>query len=249
MASMSRLINGDCLDVFSALRSVQCVFADVPDNLGLDYNEYGDRLSPEEYTSNLYDWTNLFVSRADVIWISFNVRWIIDMGVIARQIIKLYDGDVVLKPCVQTFTFGQHNRRDLGNNYRPLWRFRWKDAPLYPDQIRVPSWRQENGDKRAHPDGRVPGDVFDFPRVTGNSKQRRAWHPTQLHEDLVERCIKLSTKEGDHVCDPFAGTGTTLRVCKRINRRCTLIEIDSSYCQEISKEHGLKITPAQRLCI
>jgi DNA modification methylase len=109
---------------------------------------------------------------------------------------------------------------------------------LYPDATRVPSWRQEHGDKRADPRGRVPGDVFDFTRVTGNSKQRRAWHPTQLNEGLVERCLNLTTVEGDYVLDPFGGTGTTLRVCKRIGRNCTLIEIDPAYCAKIAEEHS-----------
>jgi DNA modification methylase len=83
----------------------------------------------------------------------------------------------------------------------------------------------------------VPLDVWEFPRVTGNSKQRRPYHPTQLNEGLVERAIKLSTEEGDVVCDPFGGTGTTLRVCKRINRVCHLIELDTGYCDKIAEEH------------
>jgi DNA modification methylase len=103
----------------------------------------------------------------------------------------------------------------------------------------VPSWRQENGDKRADPRGRVPGDVFDFTRVVGNSKQRRPWHPTQLNEGLVERCIKLSTHEGDTVLDPFGGTGTTLRVCKPLGIACTLIELHLGYCVKIAAEHGM----------
>jgi len=82
------------------------------------------------------------------------------------------------------------------------------------------------------------GDVFDYPRVTGNSKQRRAWHPTQLNEGLVERCLNLTTVEGDYVLDPFGGTGTTLRVCKRIGRNCTLVEIDPAYCAKIAEEHS-----------
>jgi hypothetical protein len=40
---------------------------------------------------------------------------------------------VEAKPCVQVFTFGQHNHHDLGNNHRPLLRLRRPDAPLYPD--------------------------------------------------------------------------------------------------------------------
>jgi DNA modification methylase len=111
---------------------------------------------------------------------------------------------------------------------------------LYPDAIRVPSWRQLHGDKRANPKGRVPGDVFNFPRVVGNSKQRRRWHPTQLHEGLYERCIKLSCLPEDSVCDLFAGTGTLARVCKATGNPCTLIEMDPDYCRKIALEHNLQ---------
>lgn len=91
------------------------------------------------------------------------------------------------------------------------------------------------GDKRAS-GPRVPGDVFEFSRVVGNSKQRRPWHPTQLNEGLVERCILMTTNEGDHVLDPFGGTGTTARVCQRLNRSCTLVEISPTYCEHIRKD-------------
>jgi DNA modification methylase len=83
------------------------------------------------------------------------------------------------------------------------------------------------------------GDVFDFPRVTGNSKQRCDWHPTQLHEELVERCIRLSTSPTDRTLDPFGGTGTTMRVCKKLNQPCTLIELSADYCDRIAKANGL----------
>jgi DNA modification methylase len=80
---------------------------------------------------------------------------------------------------------------------------------------------------------------MDFPRVTGNSKQRRTWHPTQLNEGLVERCVKLTTPPGGTVLDPFGGTGTTLRVCKRLDLPCTLIEMDREYCRQIAVENHL----------
>lgn len=236
---MYELIQADCLAALDA-RSLEadCLFADPPDNIGLGYNGYDDRLPTREYENLLACWTHKFVQHAPIVWISFNARWTAYMGKVVDGLLRTRK-DWEFMPCTHTFTFGQHRQTDLGNNHRPLWRLKHKDAPLYPNQIRVPSWRQLNGDKRADPRGRVPGDVFDFPRVTGNSKQRRSYHPTQLHEGLVERCIKLSTKEGDHVLDPFAGTGTTLRVCKRIARRCTLIEIDPVYCDKIVEEHGL----------
>lgn len=268
------LCHGDCLDWLPQLRDepVACIFADPPDNIGLGYASYKDKLPDSEYVELLSDWTNAFVTRANTVWISFNSRWILDMASIAKQVID--EHGVEFKPCVQTFSFYQHNKTDFGNAHRPLWRFRKPGAGLYPEQIKIQSWRQQHGDKRATEGGKVPGDAldftqyqgkerrdwheraievggsivdplipddhFDFTRVVGNSKQRRGWHPTQLNEALVKRCILSCTKPGDGIIDPFGGTGTTLRVCKEIgDRHCTLIEMDKSYCEEIAKEHKL----------
>lgn len=232
-----RLYHGDCLEVIQGL-SFDAVFADPFDNIGLKYNQYKDRVTPEQYRTLLGKWLRAFTTAAPVVWFSFNPKWVLDFGGVAGAFLES-NPDWEWKPFTQVFTFGQSNKRDCGVGHRPLWRFKHKDAPLYPDAIKVPSWRQLNGDKRAADGGCVPLDVWAFPRVTGNSKQRRSYHPTQLHEGLVERALLLTTKEGDSVCDTFAGTGTTLRVCKRINRQCTLIELDSMYCEKIEEEHGI----------
>jgi len=234
-----KLIHGDCLEVLRSLDEASCLFADPPDNIGLGYNEFTDKRPDDAYVAWLGDCLRLFIQKAGIVWISYNAKWSFAVGMIVHDLLREHQW-LEAKPCVQTFTFGQHRHNDLGNNHRPLLRLRRNDAPLYPDAIRVPSWRQLNGDKRADPRGRVPGDVFDVPRVTGNSKQRRRWHPTQLNEELVERCLKLSTLEGERVIDPFGGTGTTLRVCDRIGRHCTLIEYDRTYCDRIAEEHNLK---------
>jgi site-specific DNA-methyltransferase (adenine-specific) len=236
---MNRLFHGDNLDFLADAHTNGCrwamIFADPPDNIGLGYDECKDKV--DDYHKLCRQWIYASMRVTDVLWWSFNAKHTCMMGSILHHM----DG-VECKPCVQTFTFGQHNKNDFGNNHRPLWRISNAGKnKVYPEQIKVPSWRQLNGDKRAKEGGRVPGDVFDFPRVTGNSKQRRPYHPTQLHEDLVERCIKSSTLEGEHVLDIFGGTGTTLRVCKRINRNCTLVEMSCNYCAEISKEHGIPV--------
>jgi len=244
-----RLINYDSIEWLKSHpgEKIDCIFADPPDGIGLGYNEFNDKTSDAEYRSFLVELLIVCTLRAPIVWFSFNARWTIPFGAIVDTFVK-HNPEWEAKPCVQVFTFGQHRSTDLGNNHRPLWRLKRKDAPLYPDQIKVPSWRQRNGDKRAAAGGRVPGDVFDmqypepgdvfdFPRVTGNSKQRCDWHPTQLHEELVMRAVMLSTKEGDHVLDPFGGTGTTLRVCKQIGRRCTLVEMDATYCERIREQN------------
>lgn len=239
-----QLINANCLDFLQASpdRRWDTIFVDPPDGIDLKYATFSDKITDRDYIQTMRNWLSCFILRAKTVWLSYNAKWSFLIGPVITDLIGLRAGDLEAKPCVQVFTFGQHNQNDLGNNFRPLVRLRWHDAPLFPDHIRIPSWRQANGDKRADPRGRVPGDVFHFPRVTGNSKQRRRWCPTQLNEGLIDRCLRMTTPENGTVLDPFCGTGTTLRVCKRLNLSCTLVEIETLYCDKIAEEHELPVS-------
>lgn len=215
----------------SKIKNIACIFADPPDNIGLQYAGFKD--ANDNYESWLEDVMIELVDASPMVWLSYNSKHWATVGNI------VHDWDIEIKQFIQTFTFGQNCSTDCGNGHRPLLRLR-QNAPLYPDAIKVPSQRQLSGDKRAAPGGKVPLDVWDFPRVTGNSKQRRPWHPTQLNEGLVERAILMSTKEGDLVVDPFGGSGTTLRVCKRLNRDCILIEKSETYYKKLCEEHDVR---------
>lgn len=229
------VIQGDCLEILPTLPNCNCIFADPPDNINWDYQGFNDNFT--NYVAWLRKCFYLFISKANIVWLSYNTKWLFDVAGIVKEL--LHDYKILeARQMLQVFNFGWYRADDLSNNYRPLLRLRKNNAPIYPDQVRIESERQRLGDQRANPAGRVPSDVFEFPRVTGNSHQRRAWHPTQLHEGLVERCILLSTKEGDTCIDPFAGTASVSRVCKRINRQCTSIEISKYYCDMIKKELG-----------
>ncbi len=236
---MIRLINNDFRKAFATLDRVRMVFADPPDNIRLGYGAYKDALSTQQYEELLRSIVYCGIELADIVWVSYNAQHTFRMGRIIDDFLREHL-EWEAKACVQTYTFGQHRQTDLGNNHRPLVRLMKKGTALYPDAIRVPSWRQLHGDKRADPRGRVPGDVFDIPRVTGNSKQRRKYHPTQLNELLYGRCIRLTCKPQDTVCDFFAGTGTLARVCMQTKNPCVMVEIDRSYCEHIAKEHRLK---------
>jgi DNA modification methylase len=52
-------------------------------------------------------------------------------------------------------------------------------------------------------------------------------HYAPFSEKLVERLIRCSTEEGDVVLDPFCGSGTTLVVAKKLNRK--FVGIDLGY--------------------
>jgi site-specific DNA-methyltransferase (adenine-specific) len=238
-----RIYHGDGLSLLAkGVLTTACIFADPPDNIGLNYNGFSDRVDKSRYDGFLQYLLRLCLDSSPTTWISYNPKWTFNIGWIVSEM-KLHRA-FDARSLVQTFTFGQYNDSDFATNHRPLLRIRWPGIETNTDEIRVPSWRQLNGDKRAAQRERVPGDNFDFPRVTGNSKQRRKWCPTQLHEGLVERCILSSTKRGDCVFDPFAGTGTTLRVCKKHGRRCITADVDRESCERIAEEHGLKVEEA-----
>ena len=54
-------------------------------------------------------------------------------------------------------------------------------------------------------------------------------HFATFPEALVEPCIKAGSREGDMVLDPFAGSGTTLAVARRLGRRAVGIELQPKY--------------------
>lgn len=55
-------------------------------------------------------------------------------------------------------------------------------------------------------------------------------HPTQKPEKLLAKIILASTCENDFILDPFAGSGTTAVVAKKLNRNFTIVERDENYC-------------------
>jgi site-specific DNA-methyltransferase (adenine-specific) len=104
------------------------------------------------------------------------------------------------------------------------------------DQYFECSARQKCNDKRANPAGRVPDDVWEFPRVVGNAKERRSWISNQHPEALIERMILMSTQPGETVIDMFAGSGTVHRVCRRLGRNSISIDISQEYVDRIKSE-------------
>lgn len=222
----NEIICGDCLEVLPSLPHAKMIFADPPDNLRIKYNGSKDYRSDYEFWLN--DVVEAGVSRSYIFWMSYYHRY-------TYHLRTFFFGHTT-RQLLWRFTFGQHNNNDFANGYRPLLRIMSTDSKTYPDAIRVESQRQRNGDKRANPKGRVPDDVWEFPRVCGTFHERRKWHPNQHPEALIERIVKFSCVPGDLVIDMFAGTGTVNRVCKRLGIDCIGIEVSPFYCQKIKDE-------------
>ncbi len=81
--------------------------------------------------------------------------------------------------------------------------------------------------------GKLALNVWQLPICTGEERLKDAagkkLHPTQKPEALLERVILVSTKEGDVVLDPLAGTGTTGIVAQRFHRHFVMVEKERKY--------------------
>lgn len=81
---------------------------------------------------------------------------------------------------------------------------------------------------RVIPNGNKKGvplrDVWDIPYLNPKAKERTGY-PTQKPLLLLERIIKIASKEGDVVLDPFCGSGTTLVAALSLNREAIGIDI------------------------
>jgi DNA modification methylase len=60
-------------------------------------------------------------------------------------------------------------------------------------------------------------------------------HPTVKPLALMRYLIRLVTKEGQTVLDPFAGSGTTLLASRELERKAIGVELQEDYCAVIRK--------------
>ena len=151
------------------------------------------------------------------------------------------------------YTFGVHCERKFTRSHAHIFYYVVdpKHFTFHADAIRVPSARQTTyADRRANPKGRVPDDTWVLrpqedgrlyrpeedtwylSRVCGTFKERTG-HPCQMPEALLERIVRVASNPGDRVLDPFAGSGTTLAVAKRLGRHYLGMELSPEYAERI----------------
>ena len=74
----------------------------------------------------------------------------------------------------------------------------------------------------------VPTDAIHEAKPNRNGE-----HPTMKPVRLFARLIRNSTRPGETVLDPFAGSGTTVVACEGMGRRARVMELDPRYCDVI----------------
>lgn len=71
--------------------------------------------------------------------------------------------------------------------------------------------------------GKLPTDVW-WHTIVPTSGREKTGYPTQKPEGILRRIIQASSRPGDLVLDPFAGSGTTGAVASALGRRALLID-------------------------
>ncbi len=78
-------------------------------------------------------------------------------------------------------------------------------------------------------------DVWDISYLDPKDITERTPYPTQKPEELLERIMKSSSKEGDLVLDCFVGSGTTPTVAQKLGRRWLACDINLGSIQTTAK--------------
>lgn len=98
---------------------------------------------------------------------------------------------------------------------------------------------QKKGDILYEFEGPLVDDVWgDCPAVF--RLKEKTYFPTQKPEKLLERIIKASSNEGDLVADFFCGSGTTLAVAEKLNRRWIGCDL-SKFAIHVTRKRLLEI--------
>ena len=248
-----RLVVGDCIEAMAQLPAecADLIFADPPFNIGYEYDIYDDRRSKDEYLA----WADAWL-RAAIRLLKPSGSFWLAMGnaYVAEYKIRLDALGLTMRNWIvwhYTYSRWCEKRFALSHAHILFYVRNPKQYTFHADAVRVPSARQTiYRYPKAKPCGRVPDDVWILrpqetaehfrpehdvwfePRVCGTSLERVA-HPCQMPEAILERIIRVATNPGDLVIDPFAGSGTTLAVAKRLGRRFWGCELSPRYANVI----------------
>jgi site-specific DNA-methyltransferase (adenine-specific) len=247
------LATGDCLQILAdrPARSSDLVFADPPFNIGYEYDVYHDRRAKADYLA----WADK--------WLAAAVRVLAPAGsfflaigdeYVAEHKVRLDALGLHLRNwIVWHYTFGVNCSKKFNRSHAHVLYYTMdpRRFTFNPEPVRVPSARMTTyADRRANPVGKLPDDTWVLrpqesgdhfrpdadtwyvSRVCGTFKERTG-HPCQMPEAVLERIIRVASNPGDTVLDPFAGSGTTLAVAKKLGRRYFGVELSEQYADAV----------------
>ena len=235
-----KILQGDCLNLISSspllsAKSIDLTFLDPPFNQDKEYASWNDNLPEHKYWQVMeqvckcvYEITSdggaiYFMQREKNT--EFVLQCLRESGWIFQNLI-IWKKKTSAVPCSNKF--GKHYQIIVFATKDTATRVfnRLRISPLLPINYKH---ERENGiyltdvwdDIRELTSGYFAGDEA----IRKENGER--FHKQQSPIALLLRIILSSTKIGDTVLDPFAGTGTTMVVAEQLKRKSIGIEIDT----------------------
>lgn len=238
---VNQFIVGDCFEVMKQLPEhfVDLIIVDPPYNLEKNYhgNRFS-RISTEAYRqytiswlertlpllkaeASIYvccDWQSSLVIGdvlQDYLYVRNRITWQREKGRGAKQNWKNGMEDIWFATMGEKYTF---HLEDV--------KIRKKVIAPYRTDGKPKDWEEgEEGKFR----NTCPSNFWDDITIPYWSMAENTAHPTQKPEKLMAKLILASSREGDLIFDPFAGSGTTAVTAKKLNRNYLAIEQNELY--------------------
>ncbi len=250
-----KIVCGDAFEVIEKLpaRKFDLLFADPPYNLTKNFGANSFRqTSVEDYEAWLDSWLKLTIKllkpTASIYicgdWRSssaiqrvgaryFNLRnritWEREKGRGAARNWKNASEDIWFFTASDEYVFNLENVKTKRRVRAP-----------YVDENGAPKDWEKSGDGNFRLT--APSNLWTDLTVPFWSMSENTVHPTQKPEKLLAKIILASTNENDSIFDPFAGSGTTAVVAKKLNRRFVAVESEEDFCLLAEKRLALAET-------
>ena len=220
--------------------SVDCVFADPPYNLQLrgelrrpddslvdgvddDWDRFTDFAAYDAFTRDWLTECRRLLRKDGTLWVIGAYHNIFRIGAILQDLGFWILNDVIWRKSNPMPNF--RGRRFTNAHETLIWAARGRDSRY---RFNYQAMKSLNDDIQMRSDWFIP--LCTGPERLQNEHGLKL-HPTQKPEALLHRVLLASTNQDDIVLDPFAGTGTTAAVAKRLRRHFIGIERHPAYVE------------------
>jgi len=248
-----------CGDAFTVLKQLpqnefDLLFADPPYNLNRSFgSKTFKKLSDDDYEDWLDSWLRLctpLLKKTASVYICGDWRSSSAIQRVGSRYFKLQNRITWEREK------GRGAKKNWKNSAEDIWYFTVSDEFTFnldavKQRRRVIAPYRDNGEPKdwtESVDGNFrdshPSNIWTDISVPFWSMPENTDHPTQKPEKLLAKIILASTNPGDLVLDPFAGSGTTAVVAKKLGRNFVAIEADEEYCLLAAKRLEMAETDA-----
>jgi DNA modification methylase len=236
------ILHGDSLHELKTIadESIDTIITDPPYNLsdkGMQTNHSGKRTNPDKGHWDKFSHDDFY---------AFNKQWLEECWRVLRP-----TGSMIIFGTIHSTPYVTFIAHENGW-YMPnmiVW-FKPNAVPqLYPNRLcssneqivhiakNKKQYYFDYAQAKNINEGKQMRDVWTLPTV-----RRTTTHPTQKPLGLMERLVRLYSKPGDIVLDPFAGSGSTNVAAKRLGRETIGIEREAEYV-EIARARLAHVKP------